>query len=91
VIPEEGHSLHSVGVNQFNVQSTIAWYARYDQGPLVVTPLKSGTPALVSGYWKTPSQPHTLRFLEQGEIAPAVAGAQGNETWWELDHPSETR
>ncbi|CNF70730.1 Protein of uncharacterised function (DUF3396) [Yersinia similis] len=28
--PVEGHSLHFYGVNQFDEQSTVAWYARYD-------------------------------------------------------------
>ncbi|WP_145476392.1 type VI immunity family protein [Yersinia similis] len=87
--PVEGHSLHFYGVNQFDEQSTVAWYARYDQGPLPVSPLKSGTPARVSGYWATPSQSDTLRFIAQGEMAPSLSSTGIEETWWELDHEAE--
>ncbi|WP_058913353.1 type VI immunity family protein [Entomohabitans teleogrylli] len=87
VVPQEGHSLHFYGVNQFDEQSTIAWYARYDQGPLQVSPLKSDTPALVSGYWKTGAGSGTLRFIAQGEMAPRAS--DGKELWWELDHEAE--
>lgn len=82
VQPQEGHSLHSYGVNQFDEQSTLAWYARYDQGPLSLSPLESGTPALVSGNWTTPSFPHTMRIIHQGEMAPK--GKEGEVIWWDL-------
>ncbi|BES86046.1 hypothetical protein PEC302107_03060 [Pectobacterium araliae] len=88
VQPQEGHSLHSYGVNQFDEQSTRAWYARYDQGPLSITPLKSGTPALVSGYWTTPSQTRTQRFIAQGELAPSLSPTE--DTLWHLDHEAES-
>ncbi|MFS7158594.1 MULTISPECIES: type VI immunity family protein [Serratia] len=79
---QEGHSLHFYGVNHFDELSTQAWYARYDQGPLSLSPLKSGTPALVSGNWTTPSFPHTMRIIKQGEMAPA--GKEGEVIWWDL-------
>ncbi|PWD61797.1 type VI immunity family protein [Pectobacterium parmentieri] len=88
VQPKAGHSLHFYGVNQFNGQSTREWYARYDQGPLSITPLTSGTPARVSGYWTTPSQPRTMRFIAQGEFAPALSATE--DTLWHLDHEAET-
>lgn len=34
--PVEGHSLHFYGVNQFDEQSTVAWYARYDLSSAVL-------------------------------------------------------
>ncbi|MEI7168573.1 type VI immunity family protein, partial [Pectobacterium parmentieri] len=88
VQPKAGHSLHFYGVNQFDEQSTREWYARYDQGPLSITPLKSGTPARVSGYWTTPSQPRTMRFIAQGELAPALSPTE--DPLWHLDHQAET-
>ncbi|ACX89271.1 conserved hypothetical protein [Pectobacterium parmentieri WPP163] len=88
VQPKAGHSLHFYGVNQFDEQSTREWYARYDQGPLSITPLTSGTPARVSGYWTTPSQPRTMRFIAQGELAPALSATE--DTLWHLDHQAET-
>ncbi|WP_447874522.1 type VI immunity family protein [Serratia fonticola] len=87
VQPQEGHSLHSYGVNQFDEQSTLAWYARYDQGPLSLSPLESGTPALVTGNWTTPSFPHTMRIIKQGEMAPA--GKAGEVIWWDLASEAE--
>lgn len=87
VQPQEGHSLHSYGVNQFDEQSTLAWYARYDQGPLSLSPLESGTPALVTGNWTTPSFPHTMRIIKQGEMAPA--GKEGEVIWWDLASEAE--
>ncbi|CNG31554.1 type VI immunity family protein [Yersinia similis] len=82
VQPKEGHSLHFYGVNHFDGLSTLAWYARYDQGPLSLSPLASGTPALVTGNWTTPSFPHTMRIIKQGEMAPA--GKAGEVIWWDL-------
>ncbi|WP_081375817.1 type VI immunity family protein [Serratia fonticola] len=79
---QEGHSLHFYGVNHFDELSTQAWYARYDQGPLSLSPLESGTPALVSGNWTTPSFPHTMRVIHQGEMAPM--GKEGEVIWWDL-------
>ncbi|MBC3379360.1 DUF3396 domain-containing protein [Serratia fonticola] len=87
VQPQEGHSLHSYGVNQFDEQSTLAWYARYDQGPLSLSPLESGTPALVTGNWTTPSFPHTMRIIKQGEMAPT--GKEGEVIWWDLASEAE--
>ncbi|MGQ6551035.1 DUF3396 domain-containing protein [Serratia sp. JSRIV001] len=87
VQPQEGHSLHSYGVNQFDEQSTLAWYSRYDQGPLSLSPLESGTPALVTGNWTTPSFPHTMRIIKQGEMAPA--GKAGEVIWWDLASEAE--
>ncbi|ETS32637.1 Protein of unknown function (DUF3396) [Photorhabdus khanii NC19] len=55
VIPREGHSLHFYGAGHFNSTSTLAWYARYDRGPLHVTPVRTGEPMLVSGFWRTDS------------------------------------
>lgn len=84
---QEGHSLHFYGVNHFDELSTQAWYARYDQGPLTLSPLESGTPALVSGNWTTPSFPHTMRIIKQGEMAPAGKG--GEVIWWDLASEAE--
>jgi hypothetical protein len=79
---QEGHSLHFYGVNHFDEISTQAWYARYDQGPLSLSPLESGTPALVTGNWTTHSFPHTMRIINQGEIAPT--GKEGEVILWDL-------
>ncbi|CAI2040240.1 Protein of uncharacterised function (DUF3396) [Serratia fonticola] len=84
---QEGHSLHFYGVNHFDELSTQAWYARYDLGPLSLSPLESGTPALVSGNWTTPSFPHTMRIIKQGEMAPA--GKAGEIIWWDLASEAE--
>ncbi|WP_350304924.1 DUF3396 domain-containing protein, partial [Photorhabdus viridis] len=69
VIPREGHSLHFYGAGHFDDISTLAWYARYDRGPLHVTPLRGGNPALVSGFWRTDSIPDKQYFFAQGAMA----------------------
>lgn len=80
--PERTDSLHFAGSNQFKKDSSIAWYARYDAGPLVITPLESGYPALVRGEWKTASQPNSTLRLNQGDIAPT--SRDGENIMWEL-------
>ncbi|TDB45111.1 DUF3396 domain-containing protein [Photorhabdus luminescens] len=84
VIPREGHSLHFYGEGHFNSTSTLAWYARYDRGPLQVTPLRSNHPALVSGIWQTDSLPGQQYFFAQGATAFDVEGAETGTTVWHL-------
>ncbi|WP_434525761.1 DUF3396 domain-containing protein [Photorhabdus asymbiotica] len=84
VIPREGHSLHFYGEGHFNSTSTLAWYARYDRGPLHVTPLRGGHPALVSGIWQTDSLPGQQYFFTQGVMAFDVQGAKPGTTVWHL-------
>ncbi|RKS59484.1 MULTISPECIES: DUF3396 domain-containing protein [Photorhabdus] len=84
VIPREGHSLHFYGEGHFNSTSTLAWYARYDRGPLHVTPLRGGHPALVSGIWQTDSLPGQQYFFAQGVMAFDVQGAKPGTTVWHL-------
>ncbi len=84
VIPREGHSLHFYGAGHFTTISTLAWYARYDRGPLHVTPLKGDHPALVSGFWRTDSIPGKQYFFAQGAIAFDVQGAESGTTVWHL-------
>ncbi|EQB97774.1 DUF3396 domain-containing protein [Photorhabdus temperata] len=84
VIPREGHSLHFYGEGHFNSTSTLAWYARYDRGPLHVTPLRGDHPALVSGIWRTDSLPGKQYFFAQGAIAFDVEGAETGTTVWHL-------
>ncbi|AWK40429.1 DUF3396 domain-containing protein [Photorhabdus laumondii subsp. laumondii] len=84
VIPREGHSLHFYGEGHFNSTSTLAWYARYDRGPLQVTPLKGDHPALVSGIWQTDSLPGRQYFFAQGAMAFDVEGAETGTTIWHL-------
>ncbi|RKS59482.1 DUF3396 domain-containing protein [Photorhabdus asymbiotica] len=84
VIPREGHSLHFYGEGHFNSTSTLAWYARYDRGPLHVTPLRGGHPALVSGIWQTDSLPGQQYFFTQGVMAFDIEGAESGTTIWHL-------
>ncbi|TDB45110.1 DUF3396 domain-containing protein [Photorhabdus luminescens] len=84
VIPREGHSLHFYGEGHFNSTSTLAWYARYDRGPLQVTPLKGNHPALVSGIWQTDSLPGQQYFFAQGAMAFDVPGTEPGTTVWHL-------
>ncbi|MBS9439675.1 DUF3396 domain-containing protein [Photorhabdus noenieputensis] len=84
VIPREGHSLHFYGAGHFDDISTLAWYARYDRGPLQVTPLKGDHPALVSGIWRTDSLPGQQYFFAQGAMAFDVEGAETGTTIWHL-------
>ncbi|MGV8005117.1 DUF3396 domain-containing protein [Photorhabdus temperata subsp. temperata] len=84
VIPREGHSLHFYGTGHFDDISTQAWYARYDRGPLHVTPLRGGYPALVSGFWRTDSIPDKQYFFAQGAMAFDVQGAESGTTIWHL-------
>ncbi len=84
VIPREGHSLHFYGAGHFDDISTQAWYARYDRGPLHVTPLRGGYPALVSGFWRTDSIPDKQYFFAQGAMAFDVQGAESGTTIWHL-------
>ncbi|MBS9439052.1 DUF3396 domain-containing protein [Photorhabdus noenieputensis] len=84
VIPREGHSLHFYGEGHFNSTSTLAWYARYDRGPLQVTPLKGDHPALVSGIWQTDSLPGQQYFFAQGAMSFDVEGAETGTTLWHL-------
>ncbi|ETS29266.1 Protein of unknown function (DUF3396) [Photorhabdus khanii NC19] len=84
VIPREGHSLHFYGAGHFTTASTLAWYARYDRGPLHVTPLKGGYPALVSGFWRTDNIPGKQYFFAQGTMAFDVQGAESGTTIWHL-------
>ncbi|AWK40430.1 DUF3396 domain-containing protein [Photorhabdus laumondii subsp. laumondii] len=84
VIPREGHSLHFYGEGHFDDISTLAWYARYDRGPLQVTPLKGDHPALVSGIWQTDSLPGRQYFFAQGVMAFDVEGAETGTTLWHL-------
>ncbi|MFC0179757.1 type VI immunity family protein [Thorsellia kenyensis] len=78
----EGHSLHFYGANHFTEETTYEWYARYDNAPLIRTPLQSGFPALVGGEWKTASQPNSTLRLNQGDIAPT--SRDGQVIMWEL-------
>ncbi|WP_445497803.1 DUF3396 domain-containing protein [Photorhabdus sp. SF281] len=84
VIPREGHSLHFYGEGHFDDISTLAWYARYDRGPLHVTPLRGGNPALVSGFWRTDSIPDKQYFFAQGAMAFDIQGAETGTTIWHL-------
>ncbi|MCT8350124.1 DUF3396 domain-containing protein [Photorhabdus temperata] len=84
VIPREGHSLHFYGAGHFDDISTLAWYARYDRGPLHVTPLKGSHPALVSGFWRTDSIPDKQYFFAQGAMAFDIQGAESGTTLWHL-------
>ncbi|WP_350304922.1 DUF3396 domain-containing protein [Photorhabdus viridis] len=84
VIPREGHSLHFYGAGHFNTVSTLAWYARYDRGPLHVTPLRGGNPALVSGFWRTDSIPDKQYFFAQGAMAFDIQGVESGTTIWHL-------
>ncbi|MCT8348339.1 DUF3396 domain-containing protein [Photorhabdus temperata] len=89
VIPREGHSLHFYGEGHFNSTSTLAWYARYDRGPLHVTPLKGSHPALVSGFWRTDSIPDKQYFFAQGAMAFDIQGAEPGTTIWHLIREAE--
>ncbi|WP_434527143.1 DUF3396 domain-containing protein [Photorhabdus asymbiotica] len=89
VIPREGHSLHFYGEGHFNSTSTLAWYARYDRGPLHVTPLRGGHPALVSGIWQTDSLPGQQYFFTQGVMAFDIEGAESGTTIWHLIRETE--
>ncbi|AKH63689.1 MULTISPECIES: type VI immunity family protein [Photorhabdus] len=89
VIPREGHSLHFYGAGHFNSTSTLAWYARYDRGPLHVTPVRSGEPMLVSGFWRTDSQPDKQYFFVQGATAFDIQGAEPGTTVWHLIREAE--
>ncbi|AWK41360.1 DUF3396 domain-containing protein [Photorhabdus laumondii subsp. laumondii] len=89
VIPREGHSLHFYGEGHFNSTSTLAWYARYDRGPLHVTPLRGDHPALVSGIWQTESLPGKQYFFAQGAMAFDVEGAEPGTTAWHLIRETE--
>ncbi|EQB99359.1 DUF3396 domain-containing protein [Photorhabdus temperata] len=91
VIPREGHSLHFYGAGHFNSTSTLAWYARYDRGPLHVTPVRSGEPMLVSGFWRTDSQPDKQYFFVQGSTAFDIQGAEPRTTVWHLIREAENR
>ncbi|QXF33040.1 hypothetical protein CE143_07715 [Photorhabdus luminescens] len=83
-VPGEGDSLHFYGEGHFDDISTQAWYARYDRGPLQVTPLRSDHPALVSGIWRTDSLPGRQYFFAQGAMAFDVEGAEKGTTLWHL-------
>ncbi|AKH64204.1 MULTISPECIES: DUF3396 domain-containing protein [Photorhabdus] len=89
VIPREGHSLHFYGAGHFDDISTLAWYARYDRGPLHVTPLKGSHPALVSGFWRTDSIPGKQYFFAQGAMAFDIQGAEPGTTIWHLIREAE--
>ncbi|NRN30861.1 DUF3396 domain-containing protein [Photorhabdus heterorhabditis] len=91
VIPREGHSLHFYGEGHFNSTSTLAWYARYDRGPLHVTPVRSGEPMLVSGFWRTDSQPDKQYFFVQGATAFDIQGTEPGTTVWHLIREAENR
>ncbi|PQQ25139.1 hypothetical protein C6H64_20055 [Photorhabdus luminescens] len=84
VIPREGHSLHFYGEGHFDDISTLAWYARYDRGPLQVTPLRGNHPALVSGIWQTDSLPGKQYFFAQGAMSFDVPGTKPGTTLWHL-------
>ncbi|AKH63012.1 MULTISPECIES: DUF3396 domain-containing protein [Photorhabdus] len=91
VIPREGHSLHFYGAGHFDDISTLAWYARYDRGPLHITPVRSGEPMLVSGFWRTDSQPDKQYFFVQGATAFDIQGAEPGTTVWHLIREAENR
>ncbi|AWK40761.1 MULTISPECIES: DUF3396 domain-containing protein [Photorhabdus] len=88
-VPREGDSLHFYGAGHFNSTSTLAWYARYDRGPLQVTPLRGDHPALVSGIWQTDSLPGRQYFFAQGAMAFDVEGAEPGTTVWHLIRETE--
>ncbi|NHB89380.1 DUF3396 domain-containing protein [Photorhabdus tasmaniensis] len=83
-VPGEGDSLHFHGAGHFNDISTQAWYARYDRGPLHITPIRGGEPALVSGIWRTDSLPGEQYFFAQGATAFDTQGAASGTTVWHL-------
>ncbi|MEK9496334.1 type VI immunity family protein [Photorhabdus sp. P32] len=83
-VPGEGDSLHFYGEGHFNSTSTQAWYARYDRGPLQVTPLRSNHPALVSGIWQTDSLPGRQYFFAQGAMAFDAPDSEPGTTVWHL-------
>ncbi|WP_445374211.1 DUF3396 domain-containing protein [Photorhabdus tasmaniensis] len=91
VIPREGHSLNFYGEGHFNSTSTLAWYARYDRSPLHVTPVRAGEPMLVSGFWRTDSQPDKQYFFVQGATAFDIQGAEPGTTVWHLIREAENR
>ncbi|QXF32120.1 hypothetical protein CE143_02200 [Photorhabdus luminescens] len=88
-VPGEGDSLHFYGEGHFDDISTQAWYARYDRGPLQVTPLRGGEPALVSGIWRTDSLPGKQYFFAQGAMSFDVEGAETGTTVWHLIRETE--
>ncbi|MGV7963457.1 DUF3396 domain-containing protein [Photorhabdus tasmaniensis] len=83
-VPGEGDSLHFYGAGHFDDISTQAWYARYDRGPLHITPIRGGEPALVSGIWRTDSLPGEQYFFAQGATAFDTQGAASGTTVWHL-------
>ncbi|MGV7959892.1 DUF3396 domain-containing protein [Photorhabdus tasmaniensis] len=91
VIPREGHSLHFYGAGHFDDISTLAWYARYDRGPLHVTPVRTGEPMLVSGFWRNDNQPDKQYFFVQGATAFDIQGAEPGTTVWHLIREAENR
>ncbi|NHB90429.1 type VI immunity family protein [Photorhabdus tasmaniensis] len=90
-VPGEGDSLHFHGAGHFDDISTLAWYARYDRGPLHITPVRTGEPMLVSGFWRNDSQPDKQYFFVQGATAFDIQGAEPGTTVWHLIREAENR
>ncbi|MCL1028373.1 type VI immunity family protein [Serratia silvae] len=83
--PDQLHYYSEYKDLQFEKESTERWFARFDDGPLIVTPLRAGYPALVSGFWSTPSKPSSQAFIAQGEFAMDVPGQEPGTTLWHLE------
>jgi hypothetical protein len=83
--PDQLHYYSEYKDLQFEKESTERWFSRFDDGPLIVTPLRAGYPALISGFWSTPSKPGTQLFIAQGEFATDVPGQEPGTTLWHLE------
>nr|WP_278492950.1 hypothetical protein [Acinetobacter gyllenbergii] len=47
--------------------------------------MKGGELCPRTGYWKTPAQPDSRQYFEQGEILPTLAELDWGEVYWYWD------
>lgn len=81
--PDQLHSYSPYG-DCFDQESTLRWYARFDQESEKDMPssILAGQPCSLEGYWFTPAQPNSRRHFRQGEIMPAIDDSNWGATLW---------
>ncbi|EQB97763.1 hypothetical protein B738_29101, partial [Photorhabdus temperata subsp. temperata M1021] len=83
-VPGEGDSLHFYGEGHFDDISTQTWYARYDRGPLHITPIRGGEPAWLAGSGELIVCRASSTSLLRGRTTFDIQGAESGTTVWHL-------
>jgi hypothetical protein len=68
----------------FDEESTVRWYARFDQADedYIPSSIPAGQPCTREGYWYSPAQQNSRRYFKLGEPMPEFKGSSWGDTIW---------